>query len=207
MLKARRFRVARPLVSTMSRVAHAALGLAVALVMVACASPPEPAPQTRMSTIGLGSRFVDAAPLYDLRHQADRGQTTVPATATAVWGVLDGIFDQLGIDVSFVDASAGTIGTENFRPRSIEGVRLSRWLDCGMGTVQANADAHQVTLSVFVQLLPAQNGTTVRTTVDAYSRDRSQSGGSIHCVSHGRLERRIPELVMERLGLEAVEVL
>ena len=53
-----------------------------------------------------------------------------------------------------------------------------------------------------VQLLPTTIGTTVRTTVDAYARDRSQSGGSVHCISNGRLERRIPELVGERLGLE-----
>ena len=179
-----------------------ALALPVALSLGACASPPrEDVPATRVNTLGLGSRFVDEAALYDLRHQADMGQTTVPASAAEVWGVLSDVFDQLEIDVSFVDAGAGTMGTENFRPRSIEGVRLSRWLDCGMGTVQANADAHQVTLTLSVQLLPAQHGTTVRTIVDAYSRDRSQSGGSVHCVSHGRLERRIPELVMERLGL------
>ena len=180
---------------------RASLAPAVALV-VACASPPrEPPPETRVTTVGLGSRYIDAAPLYDLRHQADMGQTTVPASAVAVWGVLNDVFEQLEIDVSSVDAGAGTMGTENFRPRRIEGVRLSRWLDCGMGTVQANADAHQVTLTVLVQLLPAENGTTVRTTVDAYSRDRSQSGGSVHCISHGRLERRIPELVMQHLGI------
>ena len=203
MLKTGRFRVGRSRAPMMAQAARAALAPAVALLVAACASPPrEATPATRINTVGLGSRFVDEAALYELRHRADMDQTTVPASATAVWGVLSDVFDQLEIDVSHVDAAAGTMGTENFRPRRIEGVRLSRWLDCGMGTVQANADAHQVTLTVFVQLLSAQHGTTVRTTVDAYSRDRSQSGGSVHCVSHGRLEQRIPELVMERLGIE-----
>lgn len=182
----------------------AARGLCLTMAAAACASPPrQPAPDSRVTTIGVESRNFEDPLIYDLRHQADIGRGTVPASPTAVWGVLSDVFDQLEIEVSYVDASAGVMGNEGYRARRIEGVRLSRWLDCGLGTVQAVADSHQVMLAVMVQLLPARNGTVVQTTVDASARDRSQSSGSLHCVSHGRLEQRIPELVMERLGVES----
>lgn len=187
-----------------SQVLPTALALCVILVLGACAAPPgDPSPNSRVTTIGVQSRNFDDPLIYDLRHQADVGRRTVPASPTAVWGVLADVFDQLEIDVGYVDASAGVMGNEGSRVRRIEGVRLSRWLDCGMGSVQAVADSHQVTLAVMVQLLPTENGTTVQTTVDAAARDRSQSSGSLHCVSHGRLEQRIPQLVMERLGIDS----
>ena len=182
----------------------ASLGLCLTLAAAACASPPrEPAPGSRVTTIGVESRFFEDPLIYDLRHQADIGRVTVPASPTAVWGVLASVFDRLEIDVSYVDASAGVMGTEGYRARRIEGVRLSRWLDCGLGPLRPVADSHQITLAVMVQLLPGERGTTVQTTVDASARDRSQSSGSLHCVSHGRLEQRIPELVMEQLGLDS----
>lgn len=184
-----------------SRVSQS-VALGLMLATAACASPPGPAPgDSRVTTIGVEARSFRDPLLYDLRHQADVGWRTVDARPAAVWGVLQDVFDQLEIEVSYVDASAGVMGTEGYRVRRIEGVRLSRWIDCGIGPLQPKADSHQVTVAVLVQLLPAEEGTTVQTTVDASARDPSQSSGSLHCVSHGRLEQRIPELVMEHLGI------
>jgi hypothetical protein len=62
------------------------------------------------------------------------------------------------------------------------------------------ADEYEVTLSVIVQVLVADAGATkVRTLVDAYARDRTMSSGPVHCISSGTLERRVGELVAERL--------
>jgi hypothetical protein len=58
-----------------------------------------------------------------------------------------------------------------------------------------------VTLAVMVQLVTAADGrTVVRTTLDAYARDPSTSSASVHCITWGSLERRIGELVIERLA-------
>ena len=180
------------------RTRAASLAELLALCVSACAAPASNAPSSTLSTVGVERRD-GSNRLVDLRHQPDVGETTVPAGLTAVWGVLPSVFEQLEIEVSRVDAANGVMGNEGYRARSVEGERMSRWLDCGRGPVQANADEYQVTLTVLVQLFGASQGTVVRTTVDAYARGRDISGSSVHCVSWGRLERRIPELVLELL--------
>lgn len=174
------------------------------VVATACASPPRnPPPETNRSTLSVGYRDTDAAAALDLRHEAGVMRATVPARLTAVWGVLPGVFEHLDIPVAQLDASAGTIGNPSFRPREIEGRRLSDWFDCGRGPLRPNADTYQVTISLTVQLLRvAADVTTLQTVVDAYARDRGVSGGSVHCISRGTLERRIADLVSERLGIE-----
>jgi len=164
----------------------------------ACSVRPSSVPPPTLSTLAV-ERPNGANRTYDLRHQPDVGESTVPAGLTAVWGALPGVFQQLEVAVSHVDAANGIMGTEGYRARRVEGERMSLWLDCGRGPVQAVADEYQVTLQVMVQILAATEGTVVRTTVDAYARGRDGGGGSVHCISSGRLERRIPEMVMEML--------
>ena len=175
----------------------------LALLAIACAPPQNIAPTATSTRVGVERRDGNEPNPIELRHQPDVGRTTLPASLTSVWAVLPAVLDRLEIDVSHVDAAAGIIGNTGYRARQIEGVRMSRWLDCGRGPLRANADAYDVTLTVLVQLVPASNGTTVQTTVDAYARDRSTSGGPVHCVSWGSLERRVPELVLEQLGVES----
>jgi hypothetical protein len=176
--------------------------MGAALLASACAprSPDatEP-PETRYRTLAITSSS-GRSTTFDLRHQGTVGETRVAARATAVWAVLPSVFEQLQIQVTRIDPSAGVMGNPGYRVREIEGERLSRFLDCGRGPVRPNADVYEVTLSVLVQLLPlAEDVTTVRTLVDGYARDRALSGGSVHCISWGSLERRIGELVVERL--------
>lgn len=177
------------------------LPLLAAVAAVSCAPPSRPEPAaTSISTLSVVNPDGSAPESIDLRHQPDVGQSTVSAPFTAVWTVLPGVFERLEIPVLEVDASAGLMGNQGYRARRVEGQRMSRWLDCGRGPVRANADVYEVTLSVVVQVLAApDDATTVRTTVDAYARDRSLSGSSIHCISWGALERRVAELAAELL--------
>jgi hypothetical protein len=179
----------------------ARLSLLVALAATGCATPPRnPPAETNVSTLSVGYRDSDAQSAVDLRHQPGVGQATLLASLTEIWGVLPSVFEQLDIDVTHVDAAAGVMGNTGYRARRVAGERMSAWLDCGRGLMRANADEYEVRLSVMVQLLPAAEGaTTVRTTVDAYARDRSLSAGSVHCLSWGHLERRIGELIQERI--------
>ena len=180
------------------RATAASLAAMLALGAAACSVRPSNAPPPTLSTLGV-ERPNGANRTFELRHEADVGEATVPAGLTAVWGVLPSVFEQLGIEVSRVDAANGIMGTEGYRARRVEGERMSLWLDCGRGPVQAVADEYQVTLQVMVQILAASEGTVVRTTTDAYARGRDSSSSSVHCISSGRLERRIPEMVVELL--------
>jgi len=180
------------------RTRHAVLAMIMALPVVACSTHTSNPPPTRVNTLGMERRDGNDR-LVELRHQPDVGETTVPASLRAVWGVLPGVFEQLEIELSVFDAANAVIGNRGYRARTVEGERMSRWLDCGRGPVRPYADEYQVTLTVMVQLLSADNGTVVRTTVDAYARGRDSGGSGVHCISWGSLERRIPELVMETL--------
>jgi hypothetical protein len=178
--------------------------LAVLLVAVASACTPrapyatEPA-GTNLSTLGVTSAD-GRSRSYDLRHQAGVGETTVMGSPSDVWAVLPSVFQQLEIEVTRVDAADAVMGNTGYRARRIEGERVSRFLDCGRGLLRPYADEYDVTLSVTVQLLAgAEQTTRVRTIVDAYARDRSVSSGALHCLSWGSLERRVAELVAERL--------
>jgi hypothetical protein len=117
-----------------------------------------------------------------------------------VWAVLPAVFAQLGIETTRVDAGEGVIGNPSYRARRIEGQRMSTYLDCGRSFGRDYADQYTVTLGVLVQLVPTADGrTVVRTVLDAYARDPSQNGPAVHCITWGSLERRIGELVAERL--------
>lgn len=136
----------------------------------------------------------------NLRNQATVGQRTLTATVTQVWAVLPAVFAQLGIEATRVDSSEGVIGNPAYRARRIEGKRMSEYLDCGRSFGSNYADQYAVTLGILVQLVSSPGGgTVVRTVVDAYARDPSQNGNAVHCITWGSLERRIGDLVAERL--------
>jgi hypothetical protein len=137
----------------------------------------------------------------DLRHESTVGERAVDATAGQVWGVLPAVFEQLQIETTTVDPAAGVMGNSSYRARRIEGRRMSDFLDCGRAMGREYADSYSVTLGVLVQLVTSPDGRTlVRTILDAYARDPSMSSGSVHCITWGSLERRIGDLVVERLG-------
>jgi hypothetical protein len=150
-----------------------------------------------MTLAGSGGRTTTV----DLRHESSVGQRAVDGSLTEVWAILPAVFEQLGIEATRVDSGEGVIGNPSFRTRRIEGRRLSEYLDCGRAFGREYADQYSVTLGVLVQVLPTQRGgTVVRTVLDAYARDPGQGGNSVHCITWGSLERRIGELVAERLA-------
>ena len=168
--------------------------------LLACAPravPPSATPNLiNMTVAGQNIRTRDMS----LRNESSVGQRTVAASIPDVWAVLPAVFAQLEIETTRVDSSEGVIGNPSFRPRRIEGERLSRFFDCGRAFGREYADAYAVTLGILVQLAPsADGGTIVMTVLDAYARDPSVGGNSVHCITWGSLERRIGDLVAERL--------
>ena len=181
---------------------HPALLLLTGGLLAGCAprsaAPPPSATPNLTTVIVAGS--TDLSDPLDLRRQATVGQRTVNGTLSEVWAVLPAVFAQLGIEITRIDSGEGVIGNPGYRALRVEGQRLSRFLDCGRSFGRDYADHYSVTLAVLVQLVPAPDGgTVVRTVLDAYAQDPSRSGGAVHCITWGSLERRIGEIVAERL--------
>jgi hypothetical protein len=171
----------------------------VALAAAGCAPPhtpppPRPAPDLRTIVIDGGVRTSETK----VRQEGSIGEIRLLANPSQVWAVLPGVFQKLDIDVTTVDPDDGVLGNVAFRTRSVEGQRMSHYFDCGSGLPSILSDTHTVTLAVLIHLFPEPNGVTVvKTTLDAFSSDRALSGNATHCVSRGRLEQRIADLVRE----------
>lgn len=144
---------------------------------------------------------LDRIATVDLRNQATVRERVVVGTVEEVWAVLPAVFAQLEIETTTVDSGAGVIGNPSYRARRVEGQRMSRYLDCGRAFGREYADAYQVILGVMIQVVGAPGGeTVVRTVLDAYAHDRGVSGNPVHCITWGSLERRIGELIAEKLA-------
>jgi len=117
-----------------------------------------------------------------------------------VWSVLPDVFARLEIRPTVVDAAGRHMGNDGFGARTIEGRRLSTYLDCGSGPWGRSADTYEVQVMMHINLLPAPDGGTIaRTTVDAFAAPRSVSATGVRCRSLGTLEQRVGDLIGERL--------
>ncbi len=171
------------------------------LLVIACApahAPPDSRVTPDLRTVVLGGSVRRTE--VDLRQEASVGRVSLLAEPASVWAALHSTFERLGIDVTTADVSAGLIGNSGYEARSIEGHRLSRYFDCGSGLSSQLADAKVVTVAILVHVQSAPKGVTVvTTTVDAFAHDRALSSNATHCVSRGRLERRVAELVQDEV--------
>jgi hypothetical protein len=178
--------------------------LALLLTAVAGCAPsgtrPIPSSTPDLRTVIVGGTLERTATV-DLRNEAAVGERLMEASVGEVWAVLPAVFAQLEIEPTTVDASAAVMGNPAYRARRVEGQRMSRYLDCGRVLGRDYADSYEITLGVMIQLAPGPDGRAyLRTVVDAYARDRGVSGNPVHCITWGSLERRIAELVTEKLG-------
>ncbi len=166
-----------------------------------CAPRPSAPPGARPNLASVILQTPDDTRQVNFRNESSVGQRTVAATVAQAWGVLPAVLAQLEIEVASIDPREAVMGNPGYRARRIEGERMSRYLDCGRSFGREYADHYAVTLAVQVQLVPsADGGTIVRTFLDAYARDQATSGSSVHCITRGSLERRVGELVAERLA-------
>jgi hypothetical protein len=175
--------------------------MAIGLTM-ACAVRPSAPPGSTPNLAQVVLQAPSGRPIHmDMRQESSFGQQTVVASVAQAWAVLPSVLAQLEIEANRVDSREAVMGNTGYRARRIEGERLSRYFDCGRTLGREYADQYSVTIAVMVQLVPAgESATTVRTFLDAYARDQSVSGNSVHCITKGVLERRVAELVAERLA-------
>lgn len=172
------------------------LGILLAFTTAACASSGTPAPET-VSRVGI-SGAAGGMGRAELHNAPGTGSRTVPAPLDSVWHVLPRVYEILGVPQAGAVSDQRLFGAYDFRPRRIEGKRLSTYLDCGMGlTATPKADEYEVTMSLLTRLTPAGGGGTVaETLVDASAKPRGVTGNPVYCQSNGVLETRVAELLL-----------
>lgn len=158
--------------------------------------------RTTVSVVGAGG----GTRSVEIRPSTDVNESILPATPTQVWTVLPSVFDQLQVEVTTVDSRSRVMGNPGYVARRVEGERLSIYLECGSDFSGPYANQYEVRLSLMVQLTSApENETVVRTVVDASAKARAVSGGRLPCSSKRSLERRVVELIAQKLAGMSVE--
>ena len=133
--------------------------------------------------------------------QVEESEQIIDARESEIWPHLPTIFEELGVEVTEVKEQQLIIGNPRFKPRRIEGERLSTYLECGRDHAGPYADQHEVWVTFMVQLLrgPSDN-TNVATLLNGFARPRNVSGNDLPCTSKLVLEARLVDLINDRLG-------
>jgi len=169
----------------------------VATAACASSSGPTDTPAPTRSVVRVGSSTA-----IELHTEAGLGTSTVLAPSADVWAVLPAVFEQLDIPVTRSMPSIPEMGNMGYLARRVEGKRMNSYVDCGSNLSGQLANSYDITLSVVTRLSDGPPGTTiVATTIDAYGEPRTTSGNPVHCQSRAVLERRIAEIVAEKLGV------
>jgi hypothetical protein len=128
---------------------------------------------------------------------------TLPYAADKVWRALPAVFDSIGFPVAMLDQAQRTIGNEAFKLRkSLKGVPLSRYIDCGSSTsIGPNADSYDVVLTMVAEVHPIDAGTSsTRLTFSAVARPATFSQDYSQCSSKSGLETRFMALLASALA-------
>jgi len=125
----------------------------------------------------------------------------ISATPAQVHDALLSAYNDLGVDVKFMDSRTGEMGNKNFaRTSDLAGVPLSRYLDCGVTSTGAGADMYRITMSLVSQVTAMSTGSKVETQLSAHGENFAASKGAIACETRGTLEKVVNQLVAKHLG-------
>jgi hypothetical protein len=171
--------------------------LLLTLVMTSCAAP---RPEERE----IGVRHQDFGGDVDLRLQVQSSLVThhVDAPVENVWAVLPEVYEELEVPLGFYEPEEMALGNREFIPKTIGGDRMSRYLDCGgPASGRPFADAYQVEMFLVTRVDKAgEDKTRIRTEIYATARARDIGANRIQCPTKGLLERRITEMITEKVG-------
>ena len=212
--------IQRATISTVSgRAVAAAAGVAILAVVTACASAPAggegtsqvqatpsecvPAPAGEEDAPLVKTTFANI-PGYQnqaITQDLEFICMEVPVATEIAWGVLPGIYQEIGIPVATTDPAKRMVANPGFEVQRIAGSRMNRWLDCGTSRTGPMANAYQVTLSVQTELREVAEGTTeVKSLVAGTALNRSTASFPVQCASRETLEVVIADRIAEALG-------
>lgn len=128
--------------------------------------------------------------------------TEISASIEEVWGAVQAAYTVLNIPITLRQKETFLVGNTSYRVRRRVGdLAMIRVLDCGGDRGMPNAETYQITMSVQSQLSPGESGGTVlQTLVEASARGvTTNTMNDVRCSSEGALERRIAELVQQKI--------
>lgn len=128
--------------------------------------------------------------------------TTINASTQAIWKVLPGVLDSLGIPITLVDPPTNTIGNSGFTVhRRLGSTPLSRYIECGTTQIGPNADSYDVYIAFFVQVhRESDSSSAIVTGLDASAKPSAFAGGYSPCSTKRLLESRIVDAVKGRVS-------
>jgi hypothetical protein len=162
------------------------------VVLIGClSSGPEAVrePTHRPSTVIVSSTQVDV----NLNPDREVVTEAIAATPDAAWEALKIAYDELKIPVKEINEERKTLGNPKFiLSRSLNGTRLSNYLDCGLGPSGNHADTHRIEMQLRSSIIAIEGGIQVNTYVAAIARNMDgTSNNRVRCASKFRLEQEI----------------
>lgn len=178
-------------------------------VLAGCAPAADPArgPQERVTRNTTMIATVDATgrstvtPITVTTYAGAR-EAAFESSAEVVFAALGAAYQDMGIAVGTIDAPNRTTGNTQVRARGRLGRHpVSKYLDCGQTVLRGPAaDAYPVRISVLSTVVPAGQGSRLRTVVEA-GYTTAEASGTVACTSTGELESAIARTVTVRTAV------
>jgi len=154
-------------------------------------------PLTDVSTVNLAG-YVN----QQLTSDIELVTKELPIERATIWGVLPGVYQQLGIPVASSNPATFQVGNLGFEVQRVDGKRMNAYLDCGTSRGGPIANSHQVTLIAVTRLKEVTEKRTELTTfVSGTAVHRSTAGYPVSCRSRETLEELIVDRIAEALGV------
>lgn len=165
----------------------------VALVpLAACSSassgtPATTAPRTMTVVTQTGTQTLS------MRGEDPANVKVIDRPVDVVWKALPAAYEAMGISVTTVDVASRTFGATSVKMRrSLKGVPLSRYFDCGQTQIGPNADDYEITLTFLTRLTAASAGSSrVELTTMATARPVARRQNPQNCTALGTLDTKL----------------
>jgi hypothetical protein len=181
---------------------------ALTLLLAGCATSPDTG-STGMETpidspevFSIGDRMGEGM-VSNVQPGVDRISVGISASPDAVWDALVQVYADVGIEIAGADPGTRSLNNPNFvLSRRLGGQRLSRYLECGSGSIGGFADHFRIQMSILSQVEAKPDGlSTLHTTIQAIGDNpEGTSNTRVPCSSTHQLERRIAAEVGELVG-------
>lgn len=137
----------------------------------------------------------------DVRADAVATDMVIPASPGRTWEALQQVYADLELEITARDPDRRLLATRNQRMRNLGGQRNSAWVNCGSDVTGPVADRAFVDIDVVSVIQDASaNASQLVVQVQARGVRRDGGSGGLVCASRNRLEFRIRDMLLERLG-------
>jgi hypothetical protein len=134
---------------------------------------------------------------------APNAKASLPVAQSRAFEALRGVYAELGVPPSMDDAANGRVGNTNFfKSRKFGNEAMSSYLNCGNSITGSAADNYRIYISLVSVVRPdGANASELETAFTAFAQNMEGTAGDrIACGTTGRLEERIRQSVLRKVG-------